>query len=1338
MSINQLLMFKQVPDAMRVPLVATRFKGRASAWWQQIKEQRARDGKERIASWDKLKRILRKAFLPYNYTRTVYNQLQNLRQGSKTVDDYAAEFFTLLMRNTLLETHDQLVSRFIGGLRQQIQNHLLLFNPNSVSEAHQRAILIEQNLRGSQSSWSAANSRSRSTTTDVASSSHQDQQTKESATRPATEQSNNTGPVRTTRPATFKCYNCGEPGHRINSCPKRNFLANDEPIYDDDDIHEPDTNIVEEEVSGDLGQLLVIRRNFLSPQGIEESWLRTNIFRSTCTIRGKVCKFMVDSGSCTNVISAEAVDKLALFTEPHPTPYNLAWLNPKTDIRISRRCKVPFSVGTNYRDIVCCDVVPMDACHLLLGRPWEYDRQTMHDGFANTYSFMFENKRITLLPSQDTTSPPDTREALSPSKAPPTTRPVLMLSQSQFVEELQGSDVMFALIATDPPASLPFSVPPAFEALITEFRDVFPEDLPAGLPPLRDIQHCIDLAPNSPLPNRPHYRMKPQEHDELRRQVEDLLSKGYVRESLSPCAVPALLIPKKDGSWRMCVDSRAINKITIRYRFPIPRLDDLLDQIGSASIFTKLDLKSGYHQIRIRPGDEWKTAFKTREGLFEWMVMPFGLSNAPSTFMRVMNQALRPFIGRFVVVYFNDILIFSSLLTDHLAHLRAVLLVLRRENLFAATKKCSFGVSEVLFLGYVISHRGLEVDTSKVDAIRQWPTPNSISDVRSFHGLASFYRRFVAHFSSIMAPITDCIKLKQFAWSPEAEKAFQVIKQKLTSAPVLALPNFSVPFELHSDASKLGIGAVLSQQGKPIAFFSEKIAGARGRYSTYDVELYAVIQAVKHWRHYLFHREFVLFTDHDALKHIGSQDKVSARHASWFAYLQQFTFVIKHKAGVLNKVADALSRRQSLLATLHATVTGFSMLPDLYPSDVFFGKLWDDAVAGLSSEYFVLDGFLFRGIRLCIPESSLRLQIIKELHGEGHVGRDCTLHLVTSSYFWPSLRRDVERYVVRCQVCQASKGHASNAGLYMPLPIPTQPWSDISVDFVLGLPRTRPGHDSIMVVVDRFSKMARFVPCKKTTDALQVAQLFFSEIYKLHGLPQSIVSDRESRFLSHFWRSLWKLLRTSLDMSSAYHPQTDGQTEVTNRALGDLLRCLVGDNIKSWDSVLCQAEFAHNHAKNRSTGFSPFRVVFGLVPRGPLDLSLEPDRTRFHGRACDLVDAFVELHETVRANLEAATSKYKSAVDVHRRELHFNVGDKVWAVLTKERFPTGTYNKLKPRKVRPLEIIEKINANAYRLRLPPHMNTADVFNVKHLSPFMNSDTEDLPNSRSNFSAVGET
>lgn len=273
------------------------------------------------------------------------------------------------------------------------------------------------------------------------------------------------------------------------------------------------------------------------------------------------------------------------------------------------------------------------------------------------------------------------------------------------------------------------------------------------------------------------------------------------------------------------------------------------------------------------------------------------------------------------------------------------------------------------------------------------------------------------------------------------------------------------------------------------------------------------------------------------------------------------------------------------------------------------------------------------------------------------------------------------------------------------------------MDFVLGLPRTPHGHDSIFVVVDRFSKMAHFVACKKTTDAVNVATLFFRNIYRLHGLPSSIVSDRDTRFLSHFWRSLWKLLGTSLDMSMAYHPQTDGQTEVTNRSLGNLLRCLVGDNIKSWDSKLSQAEFAHNHALNRSLGYSPFQVVYGIMPRCPLDLATTPDLTCHHGEAVDFVSDLQKVHVTAQQNLQQSAAKYKAAADTKLREVLFALGDQVWVYLTKERLPLREYNKLKSKKIGPVEIVECINPNAYRVKLPPGLRTSDVFNVKYLSPF---------------------
>ncbi|GKE37701.1 putative nucleotidyltransferase, ribonuclease H, partial [Tanacetum coccineum] len=531
---------------------------------------------------------------------------------------------------------------------------------------------------------------------------------------------------------------------------------------------------------------------------------------------------------CDNLIAAKAVQKLGLETENHPKPYKLQWHKKGSEVTISKCVHVPFSMGNTYKDNVWCDVVPMDACHLFLGRHWEYDRDITHNGRTNTYSFLFGGVKITLMPNKP-------KEVISKPTG-------TLLTLSQFEDKLEMGDDVFVLI-----------------------RKEVAED--SAIP-----EAMILLQ----LPNRPHYRMSPKEHEELRRQVEELVSKGHVRESTSPCAIPALLTPKKNGTWHMCVDSRAINKITVRYMFPIPRLDDLLDQISSATIFTKLDLKSGYYQIRLKPGDEWKTDFKTREGLYEWLVTLFGLSNAPSTFMRVLNQLFRPFIGKFVVVYFDDILIYSASFNEYVTHVRQDLTSLRKDSFYAATKKCVFMTPKFLFLGYVVSGDGIQVDESKVAVVQEWPTPTTITEVWSFLGLASFYRRFIPNFSSIMAPLTDCINGKSFVWTEEAKLAFQVVKEKLTTTPVLILPDFSMVFELYNNASKVSIGGVLSQGGRPVAYFSEKLTGPKSR-------------------------------------HIRTQDKVSHKHGRWLAFLKKFTFVVKHKTGVSNRAADALSRRSSLL-----------------------------------------------------------------------------------------------------------------------------------------------------------------------------------------------------------------------------------------------------------------------------------------------------------------------------------------------------------------------------------------------------------------------------------------
>ncbi|WVZ83003.1 hypothetical protein U9M48_030194, partial [Paspalum notatum var. saurae] len=552
---------------------------------------------------------------------------------------------------------------------------------------------------------------------------------------------------------------------------------------------------------------------------------------------------------------------------------------------------------------------------------------------------------------------------------PPTSSPAIKLkggamlaTKSDLAASAFDDDFGYALLCKRFLFSLddmPPSLPPAVANLLQEFKDVFSAEIPPGLPSLRGIEHQIDLIPGATLPNRAAYRTNPEEAKEIQRQVQELLDHGYVRESLSPCAVPVILVPKKK-----MVHCRAINNITIRYRHPIPRLDDMLDELSGSVMFTKIDLRSGYHQIRMKLGDEWKIAFKTKFGLYEWLVMPFGLTNAPSTFMRLMNEVLRSFIGKFVVVYFDDILIYSKSFDEHLDHLRAVFVALSDARLLANLEKCTFCTDRVGFLGYIVTPQGIEVDETKIDAIRSWPTPTTITQVRSFLGLAGFYRRFVKDFSTIAAPLNELTKKGvTFHWGTTQEKAFNTLKDKLTHAPILQLPDFGKTFELECDASGIGIGGVLLQEGKPVAYFSEKLNGPSLNYSTYDKELYAL-----------------------------------------------------HKKGKDNVIADALSRRYTLLSQL------------------------DHRIFGLET---------IKGLRLLKIVERAEHEI-NEVHGGGlmgHFGVKKTTEVLTAHFFWPKLKRD-------------AKSRLNPHGLYLPLPVASVPWADISMDFVLGLPRTKRGRDS--------------------------------------------------------------------------------------------------------------------------------------------------------------------------------------------------------------------------------------------------------------------------------------
>ncbi|KAL1203462.1 RNA-directed DNA polymerase-like protein [Cardamine amara subsp. amara] len=1309
-------------EARKVSLAAAQLTENALAWWDRDVLERRRLRHGQIDNWKDMRFSLRKRYVPAHFHRDLQKRFRKLTQGTKSVEEFFEEFETLRNRLETEDAEETLMAQFLDGLHDRIARKVERQPYHDFDELLHLAVQAEQHIKRK----SAAIPRKQTVWTPPTRTFDKGKSTVEDSkfTKPIAGTSKGTRPepVKTTtqRARDITCFKCQGKGHYARECPNQKvMIIRPDGEYESQDEAEEVPEGSEEDIVDypETGELLVIRRA-LSTLYDPETIQRENIFHTRCTVNTKVCSLIIDGGSCTNVARKYLVDKLGLPKTKHPRPYRLRWLNNETELRISEQVSVPFSIG-KYADQVLCDVVPMHAGHLLLGRPWQFDKEALHNGRTNYYTFTHKEKKHSLAPL----TPQKVFEMQKTmDKGDQVSKTNLYITPTTVFKSLEAKDTVLLMIFKESlvSGSGQEDYPVAVQELLKKFIDVFPEDIPPGLPPVRGIEHQIDLVPGAPLPNRAAYRVSPEEARELERQVQELMSKGYIRESLSPCALPVLLVPKKDGSWRMCVDCRAINNITIKYRHPIPRLDDMLDELNGATIFSKIDLRSGYHQVRMKEGDEWKTALKTKRGLYEWLVMPFGLTNAPSTFMRLMNHILRAYICKFVVVYFDDILVYSTCLADHLLHLEQVLETLRLEKLYANLKKCTFCTDQVVFLGFVVSSQGLKVDEEKIKAIQEWPTPTTIGHVRSFHGLASFYRRFVQNFSTIAAPLASVIKKDvAFKWGPAQEEAFNKLKDSLTHAPVLVLPNFNKTFEIECDASGTGIGAVLTQEGKPVAYFSEKLHGASLNYPIYDKELYALVRSLETWQHYLLSREFVIHTDHETLKHLRGQTTLKRRHAKWLEFVETFPYVIKYKKGKENIVADALSRRYALITTMEAKVMGFEHIKLSYETDPEFQETYKGTSKAALGRFYQQDGFLFREKRLCIPQGSMRELILREAHGGGlmgHFGRDKTLSVVMEHFFWPHLKRDVERFCSKCITCLKAKSRSHPYGLYMPLPIPHLPWVDISMDFVLGLPQVN-HKDSIFVVVDRFSKMAHFIACNKTNDATQTADLFFKEVVRLHGVPRIIVSDRDTKFLSHFWKTLWKKLGTKLLFSTTCHPQTDGQTEVVNRTLSTLLRATVGKNLRNWVSCLPYIEFAYNHARHSATKQSPFEIVYGFNPLTPLDLSPLPQAIYSSPTGETKAEFVKKLHQRVRDNLAKKTDQYKKQADKGRREITFEPGEWVWLHMRHERFPNQRKSKLSPRGDGPFRVLERVNNNAYKLELPGELNISTTFNVSDLSPF---------------------
>jgi hypothetical protein len=887
-----------------------------------------------------------------------------------------------------------------------------------------------------------------------------------------------------------------------------------------------------------------------------------------------------------------------------------------------------------------------------------------------------------------------------------------------------------------------------------EFADVFPDKLPGGQPPLRGAEPFrIELKPGAQPQGRYGARMSADDTLESGKMVAELLKDGFIRPSQSPWGSPMFLVAKADGSRRMVIDYRTLNSHTIRNRYPLPRVDELFDQLEGAAYFSKIDLRSGYWQIRVDEQDVTKTAFTSRHGHYEWLVMPMGLTNAPAAFMALMENTFRAELDKFVLVFLDDILIYSRTFEEHEAHIRVVLERLREKKLYAKKSKCAFFKGEVEFLGHFVGRAGVRMVEGKVAAVERWPTPSCQKEVEQFLGLAGYYRRFIDGFSRIASPLSQlCGTLrkvrgkaerkppqKKFLWGKEQNEAFAALKEAITAAPCLAIPDPEKPFLLHCDASGYATGAVLMQEHtaglRPIAFLSKKMTDAERRYPVHEQELLAILNALKAWRHYLGGRHFTVMTDHQSLQYVETSAMATPRQLRWSAWLSEFDFTIKYARGDTNVAADSLSRGAAGGGKLLVTAIGelkplVVRLREAAEADEEYQEKLKRSREELSSEGLCRgDGLLYKeeGGRLVVPKHrGLHTYLLGAAHDTvfgGHHGSNIMTRWLKERVHWSGMDAEVAQYVAGCEQCQRNKpDNRGRQGLPLAIQTPERPWEVVCMDFIGPLPRTAEGFDACMVVIDKLTRYTYYIPLKTTSTAQEVWALLERHVIGERGVPKYIISDRDSRFTSHFWEGLWEGMGTTLKRSTAFHPQTDGQTERANRTLVEALRSFVDADQRNWATLLPQLQRAANDAVCQATGFSPFFMNNGRTRRTELDAELEHNGVAPRGAypgAVAIAAAVKKAGETARGAIAKAQAKNIADSTKGRREGDIRKGDKVWLSNRNLQVDTvGRARKLEPLYYGPYKVLEMKGTNAAMLELPGGCKLSPVFNLDLLKKYV--------------------
>ena len=816
----------------------------------------------------------------------------------------------------------------------------------------------------------------------------------------------------------------------------------------------------------------------------------------------------------------------------------------------------------------------------------------------------------------------------------------------------------------------------------------------------------------------------------VKSKIEEMLEYNIIRESKSQFASPIVIVPKKGGEMRFCIDYRKLNDITIKDRYPLPRIDDTIDSLNGAKLFTSLDLFSGYWQIEIEPEDQHKTSFVCEFGQFEFIRMPFGLTNAPATFQRFMNYIFRKALNVYVLVYLDDIIVFSKTIEEHVLHLEKVFETLTNSGLRLKLTKCHFAKKEIEYLGHIISEKGVSPDKNKIISVRDFPTPLNVKQLQSFLGLANYYRKFIRAFAEKVHPLTELTKKKsKWIWGDEQSKAFDCIKQCLLTEPVLSYPDFTKEFIVHTDASGFGIGAVLTQIQNPthsddfnevvIAYTSKHLKENQTKWSTTEKEAYAIVHAVTVFKPYLYGTKFSVITDHRPLQWLMSKEEPTGRLARWALLLQEYQIVIGYRAGKSHQNADCLSRiPKNLIAAVFQANDDWkeAQLSDEYCAGII-NKLYSKKDTVKKYEIKNSHGLLSTIDGKIVVPKSKKEAVLKLNHDHklaGHLGIIKTLKRIQDRFYWPKATYDIKNYINNCLIC--AKRKSLNKTFKAPLKsieVPNKIWETLAMDIVGPITESYNGNKYILVVSEYTTRYVMTMPMENQT-AKTVAKNFVYEVLLKYGAPEKVLTDQGRNFLSELIAEICKLFNIKQIRTTAYHPQTDGLVERFNRTMIDMLASFVHSIPEKWDEYLPFITLAYNSSIHTSIKNSPFYLLFGREPSLAIDIE-KPLRYRAIESENNIISQ--QWHNALKIaklHLLKAQKKQKAYYDKNCLRTKFNINDQV---LLKLHDMPGKFNM---KWDGPFLIIKHISDLNYKI-LNVQTNQSSIVHVNRLKLWKKSD-----------------